>query len=172
VVPDKSPLVLVPYTLVGVQHGVSEKITIHANGHALLAAYGVLGLDVGVSARVFKQDSYVPELTLGLTAIGFTTLHSLASSRVYPNLHLICSWLVNQDWLLYAGAHNVVQSNGEYFFSPLIGLQFPVTSQLSLKTEFMAQALNRRTSSGYFQGASSINNNGSAGLFIGAVWEL
>ncbi len=172
IAPGKSPVLLIPYVTAGVQHGVSEHVTVHGNAHLLMAAFGVAGFDVGASLRALRQNGAVPEVTVGATAIVFSTLNSLNDTRIYPDLHVACSWIVNTDWLLYGGAHNTVQSDGRYFFSPLVGLQFPISAKMSLKTEFMMQAVNQNTSSGTLEGISSVGNNGSAGFFVGAQWQL
>lgn len=172
IAPGKSPVLLIPYVTAGVQHGVSENITVHGNAHLLMAAFGVVGMDVGASLRALRQNGAVPEVTVGATAIVFSTLYSLNNTRIYPDLHVACSWIVNTDWLMYVGAHNTVQSDRRYFFSPLVGLQFPISSKMSLKTEFMMQAVNQNTSSGTLEGISSISKNGSAGFFVGAQWQL
>ena len=169
-----SPAGFVPYTVAGVAHGLTDQVTVHGNLHAIMAAFGVIGLDAGASLRVSKQDGVIPEVTAAARAIMFMKPSAvLADMRVYPDVSLTLSWDLGQDWLGYAGSHATVQlSDGRTFMSPMLGIVAPVSDAWSLQLETIWQAANVDTRKGIFEGQSSIGGTGSLGLFLGAQVRL
>ena len=173
IVPSSSPIGFIPYVTGGVAHGVLDDLTVHANLHALMSAYAVLGLDAGASYRVYKGNGAVPEITVGARALFFTDFRALNTSRIYPDLHANLSWEVAERTLLYGGAHVTFQwSPGATFVSPNAGILFPVSNAVSLQAELIWQAANVNTQYGVFSGQSSIGGTGSFGGFVGAVVRL
>lgn len=173
IVPASVPTVLVPYLTAGASYGLTESVTLHGNLHATMSTFLVAGLDVGASTRILAQDGAVPELTAGVRALMFTDFGSWSTSRFYPDVHLNASWEVWDRALLYAGTHVTFQLDpGATFVSPMLGLQFPLSSTFSLQTELIWQAANVNTEGGVFRGRSSINGTGSIGGFIGGVLWL
>lgn len=169
-----SPVGIVPYTVAGAAHGLTDNVTVHGNVHAIMAAFGMIGLDAGASARVFKQDGAIPEVTAAARAIVFAKPSAvLADMRVYPDVSLTLSWDLGHEWLGYTGSHATVQlSDGRTFISPMLGVIAPVSSTWSLQLETIWQAANADTRKGIFEGQSSIGGMGSFGLFLGAQVRL
>ncbi len=172
-IPEKSPAGILPYLTVGGAHGVTEDLTMHGHIHALLAAFGVAGIDYGASYRALRQDGAVPEVTVSGQLLMFAKLSSEPNPRVYPNLSANASWKVGEQSLVYTGSHATIQfSNGDVFVSPFVGYQFPVSKTFDLQIEGIWQAANRNTSAGVFEGLSSINGVGSYGFYIGGIYKL
>lgn len=168
VVPSTSPVKLFPYVSAGIMHGVTDEVTVHANLHLIMLAFGSFGVDVGASSRMLKQDKAVPELTVGLRALMFTDFSSIANTRLYPDASLTASWEVDPRLLVYVGSHVTMQfSDASLFVSPMIGTQIPIADRLTVQLEIIWQAANANTQSGVFRGESSINGRGSIGIFIG-----
>lgn len=171
--PEKSPVGIVPYLTVGGAHGVTDDLTMHGHLHALLAAFGVVGLDYGASYRAVPQSGAVPEVTVGAQLLMFTKLSSEPNPRVYPNATANASWRIGESSLLYTGSHLTYQfNNSEVFVSPFVGYQFPLNKTFDLQIEGIWQAANRNTSAGVFEGLSSINGTGSYGFYIGGIYKL
>ena len=173
IAPNTVPTVLTPYATLGAMHGVSDDITVHANFHALMAAYAVMGIDAGASCRAIRGDGAVPEITIAARMMMFTDFRSWSNVRLYPDLSANASWLLGEKTLLYGGSHLTFQwTPYTAFVSPFIGIQFPVSETVSLQTELIWQAANINTQSGVFDGETSISGTGSLGGFIGVVIEL
>ncbi len=171
--PSSSPTKVIPYATVGIMHGVTNEVTVHANLHTIMLVFGAFGVDVGASSQILKQDAALPEVTVGLRAIVFTDFTSIANSRLYPDAALTLSWEVKPRWLLYTGSHVTVQfSDARLFVSPMIGTQVPIADRFAIQFEIMWQAANTITRSGLFRGESSLNGHGSLGLFIGGSYNL
>lgn len=168
VVPASSPAGFIPYITTGAAHGVTHNLTVHANFHALMAAYTVLGIDAGASYRLLGARDAVPELTASARLIMFTDFYSLQSSRVYPDVAANASWEVAENTLLYVGSHVTLQPQPWLILvSPMTGIKFPLSSRVRVQGEFIWQAANAFTAYGVFKGQNSIGNYGSAGGFIG-----
>jgi len=169
-----SPVGIVPYTVVGAAHGLTDQVTLHGNVHAIMAVFGVIGLDAGASVRVCKQDGAIPEVTAAARAFVFMKPSAeLADMRVYPDASITLSWDLGRAWLGYAGSHATVQlADGQTFVSPMLGVIAPVSDTWSLQLETIWQAANADTRKGIFEGQSSIGGMGSLGLFLGAQVRL
>lgn len=173
IVPSSSPVGFAPYITGGVAHGVSDAVTVHGNVHLLMAAFAVAGADIGASMRVVRESGAVPELTASARILGFVDVAGPAAPRAYPDLALTASWTLDERTFVYAGSHGTFQWKPYAFYaSPFLGVQFPVSSALSLQTEFIWQAANVDTHTGIFEGASSIGGTGSFGIFIAGVLTL
>lgn len=173
IVPSTSPVGFVPYLTAGAQHGITENVTVHGNLHLLMTAFAVGGLDLGASARVWRQDAALPEVTLGARLIGFMKFGDPLAPRLYPDLSVNASWEIADRTLAYVGAHGTFQwKPGAFYISPFLGVQFPLSSSFSLQTELIWQAANHDTRVGIFEGQSSIGGMGSFGGFIAGVITL
>ncbi len=173
IVPGKSPVGFIPYLTAGAAHGVTDAVTVHANAHALMGAFAVLGLDAGASYRLVRGADAVPEITLGARFLFFTDFRALNTTRLYPDIHAILSWELSEDLLAYGGTHVTFQfSPSKTFVSPMIGMQIPISSGFRLQTELIWQAANVNTQGGVFEGVSTIGTTGSFGGFVGGTWLL
>ena len=168
-----SPLGFVPYTTVGVAHGLSEAVTVHGNAHLLMAAFGVVGLDAGASFRLLRQDGTMPEVTASVGGLLFSDVVNTSGTRLYPNASVNLSWDLGRAWLGYVGTHTTLQpSDTRLYVSPMMGVVMPLSSAWSLQLETIWQAANVDTRKGIFEGQSSISGAGSFGVFIGAQVKL
>jgi hypothetical protein len=168
-----SPIGFVPYVMLGGMHGVSDAVTLTGNVHALMAAFGVLGVDAGAAVRLVKQNGAVPELTAKAQAYLFTNFKP-NSLRVFPYLSLNASYALNDAWLAYGAVENMVQFSGSprYFVNPALGVQWSVSDRVNLQAEAKWTAANVNTLNGIFEGQSSIGGTGSIGAHIGFVYLL
>jgi hypothetical protein len=173
VLPQSSPTIVVPYLTLGAMHGVSEEVTLVGNFHALMAAFGVAGVDVGAAARVVKQNGAVPELTAKAQAYVFS---NFKVTRLFPYLALNASYALGErgEHLVYGGVENVLQFSGSptYFLNPLIGVQLGVSERVKLQAEGKWMAANVFTGNGIFEAQSSIGNTGSVAAYIGFSYVL
>jgi alpha-beta hydrolase superfamily lysophospholipase len=122
--PQSSPTWLIPYLTVGAMHGLSENMTLVYDVHALMAALGVAGVDVGAAYRLRAQSSGVPEVTVLGQAYAFA---GSGGARLYPHLNINASWRRGEWQLVYVGAEALAQFQGApaVFATPLAGWQFP-----------------------------------------------
>lgn len=173
VVPGKSPTVITPYVTGGVQHGLSDDVTVHGNLHLLMAAFAVAGMDLGASARVVRGHGWTPEITGSLRAYGFVQLSDQPKPRLYPSLSANASWSIRENDLVYAGTHVTAQwTASSVFVSPFVGYSFAASDNISVQLECIWQAANHDTRSGVLEGISSINGHGSFGIFLAGALRL
>lgn len=173
IVPSSVPTGAVPYLTGGVMHGIDERVTLHGNLHVLTAAYAVLGVDLGASARAVQQNGLVPELTFAARLLTFVEPQHLAATRFFPTISFNGSWELSESLLTYVGAHNTFQqAQPQYLFSPFTGVQLDLNDTWSLQGELIWQAANVNTESGVFEGESSIGTTGSFGIYLGMVYRL
>jgi hypothetical protein len=167
--PKGTPSVFVPYSTVGMMHGVSDNTTLVYDVHTLMAVFGVAGIDVGAAHRLRAQSGFAPELT----ALGQAYLFAgNGGTRIYPHLNLNASWRRGGAQLLYVGAEAVGQFEGStaILATPLAGWQFPAGKRLALQTELKWMAANRDTRHGIFESESSIGGHGALGFQLGLQW--
>lgn len=173
VAPGSSPIGFIPYTVIGIAHGASTHLTVHGNVHAVMAAFGVLALDVGASWQAWRQQDALPELTLAARGIVFSDFRSLDNMRVYPDASFVASWDVHDGLLAYGGTHVTLQpTRSRVFLSPMAGVLMPISDKWGIQLEAIWQASNVRTTSGVFEGESTIGTTGSLGVFIGGQIRL
>ncbi|MBC8124661.1 MAG: hypothetical protein H7X70_02905 [Candidatus Kapabacteria bacterium] len=171
--PSRSPIGFVPYLTAGIEHGITDDVTVHGNLHLLMAFFAVGGIDIGASGRLWRQNDALPEVTASARLIGFMKFGDPVSPRLYPDVSLNASWEVADRTLAYIGTHTTFQwKPGEVFISPFVGVQFPLSSRFSLQTELIWQAANHDTRVGLFEGLSSIGGMGSFGGFVAGVFTL
>jgi hypothetical protein len=167
--PQSSPTWLIPYLTVGAMHGLSENTTLVYDVHALMAALGVAGVDVGAAYRLRSQSSRLPEVTVLGQAYAFA---GSGGARVYPHLNVNASWRRGERQLVYVGAEALAQFQGgpAVFATPLAGWQFPASKRLALQTEIKWMGANSNTAHGIFKGESSIGGHGALAFQLGAIW--
>ncbi len=166
VLPNQLPTPALPYTNIGMMWGQSDALTLSANVHALAAAFGVAGIDVGAARRLRTQSGVVPELTAQAQLYAFA---GDGGTRVYPNLTPTASWSMGQRALLYGGSAFTVRPTGgiAVIASPLMGVQRDLWRRLTLQLEGKWMAANIDMSRGLFEGESSVNGNGGLAVQFG-----
>ncbi len=173
ILPKSSPTIIVPYFMVGAMHGVSESLTLTGNVHALMAAFGVLGLDGGVAMRLVRQQGALPEITAKAQAYFFSNFRPNAT-RVFPYLSVNTSYQVADGWLGYGGVEALYQFTGSpnVFLTPFVGVQSQVSDKITLQLDGKWMAANVFTGNGIFEAQSSIGNTGSVAVHLGFSYLL
>jgi hypothetical protein len=169
VLPKGAPTIVIPYATVGIARGVSDNTTVVADVHALMAAFGVAGVDIGAARRLRAEDAHGPEIT----ALGQAYLFAgSGGARVFPHATINASWTRGSSQLVYVGADVVGQFTGKpaAFVSPLLGWQFPIRRSLAMQTELKWMAASADTRHGIFKAESSIGGRGALGLQFGFQW--
>jgi hypothetical protein len=163
----------VPYLNAGIASAVTPGITATANLHITALLFNDIGLDAGAAARLARENGVVPEVTLKLQGMYFTTLNPISSSVFLAHSSINASYLLGASTLVYAGTEHTVQfSPVDYFFTPFIGMQFPLGSVIDAQVETKWLAANHFTGHGAFEGAGSVNYHGNVGLYFGLLYYL
>lgn len=174
IVPGKSPTLIIPYTTVGIAHGVSESVTLHGSVAPSIAFFKILGIDIGATTHICAENGLLPEITLGADVLGIIGFGKTTDTRFYPTVRATASYKIDST-LVYCGSHATYQytsNTSEILMSPYFGAQFPLSLSVSLQTEILWQASNISTRSGVFEGRSSVGGYGSLGIFVGALFRL
>jgi hypothetical protein len=163
----------VPYLNAGYAYGVTDTWTTQANLHVTSLLFNDLGLDAGAAARLVRERGLVPEVTVKLQGLFFTTFSPGAHSLFLANANVNASYAIGKRTFVYAGAEQTYQfSPSSYFISPLAGIQLPLSSVIDLQIESKWMAANRFTGHGLLEGFGSIGDAGSIGLFFGVQYAL
>ncbi|MCS6807650.1 MAG: hypothetical protein RML40_03065 [Bacteroidota bacterium] len=187
--PKSSPVIIAPYLNLGAMHGISDNLTLTGSIHGTMLPFGVLGLDAGAALRLATQQGAMPELTAKAQFYSFYDFVPGSTStrpvspdgatpagtfRLYPYLSLNASYELAQGFLGYVALENLFQftSAPHYYFTPTVGLQYALSSVLSVQGEWKWLAANVNTMNGIFQGQSSIGEHGNWGVYIGFNWTI
>ncbi|MBI3791763.1 MAG: hypothetical protein HY275_12920 [Gemmatimonadetes bacterium] len=168
--PNSLPTGVLPYTTIGLLHGLNDDVTVGASLHALMLAFGVAGADVSIARRLRAQEGAWPELTGQAQLYGFT---GPGGSRLYPNVTTTLSWSAGPRTLLYLGGTATVRPQGgaALVATPLLGVQRDVSERLVLQLEGKWMAANVDATSGLFEGDGSIGHHGAMALQLGLQWR-
>jgi hypothetical protein len=168
-----SAAIPVPYLNAGYAYGVTGAWTAEANLHVTALLFNDLGFDAGAATRLVRAAGIVPEVTLKLQGMVFTTFNSSSASIVLAHANLNASYAIGSHTLIYAGTEHTVQfSPSSYFLTPLFGIQLPLSSVMDLQAETKWMASNHFTGHGVFEGFGSVNGHGAIGLFFGVQYAL
>lgn len=168
-----SAAVPVPYLNAGYAYGMTDQWTAEANLHVTSLLFNDLGVDAGAATRLVRGRGSVPEVTLKLQAMLFKTFTASSHAVVLAHANLNASYLIGQRTLAYAGMEQTWQpSPSSYYFTPLLGVQLPLSSVMDLQIETKWMAMNQFTGHGIFEGFGSVNEHGSIGLFFGVQYAL
>lgn len=85
----------IPYTSLGVLHGVSDKLTLSGGLHLTALAYANAQIDLGAHYRLLEPSGWKPGLTGGLQVNGIASLRS-GAFRFYPEPMLTAYWKVGK----------------------------------------------------------------------------
>ena len=163
----------VPYLNAGIASGITPDITAAATLHVTALLFNDIGFDAGAAARVVREHGPVPEVTIKLQGMFFTTLNPISGSLFLAHASINASYLLRASTLVYVGTEHTVQFSGtEYFFTPFLGMQFPLGSVIDAQVEAKWLAANRFTGHGAFEGAGSLIDHGYAGLYFGLLYYL
>ncbi len=163
----------VPYLNAGFAYGLTPDITAGANLHITALIFNDIGFDVGAAARLLREHGPVPELTVKLQGLLFTTLNPNPQSLFLAHASINASYLIGVRTLAYAGTEHTVQFHeADYFFTPFLGMQFPVSGAMEAQAEMKWLAANHFTGHGAFEGAGSVNAHGNVGLYFGVLYHL
>ena len=163
----------IPYLNAGVAHGFSENITFTGDLHLTTLAFKSLGVDAGIASALLHEHGALPEVTLHGQIYFFSDFIRGNNPRLFPMATVNASYHIGEQTLAYVGADNVYQLHQpQFFFSPFIGMQFPLSSVLAMQVESKWMASNTNTAHGAFEGTGSIGGKGNFGLFVGFHYAL
>ena len=163
----------IPYLTAGIAHGFSENVTLTSTLHLTTLAFKSLGIDAGVSSALLHEHSSLPEITLHGQIYFFDDFVRGNNPRIFPMATVNASYHIGERTLAYFGADNLYQIHQpQLFFSPFIGMQFPLSIVLAMQIETKWMAANINTAHGVFEGTGSINSKGNFGLFVGFQYSL
>jgi len=172
-VPSSTKTAIVPYTTFGYAYGLKEDLTFSGNVHLLSAIFKTPGIDIGLVYQVVKEDAYIPELSIYPKLYFFKSLRKDGGFRMFPSLALNVSYTIWKHHLIYLGTDYLFQlTQGDYFVTPFLGYQFPVSHRIKLQTELKWMASNADSRHGVFEGESSISGHGTVGIFVGVNYGL
>jgi hypothetical protein len=163
----------VPYLNAGFAYGITPDITTTANVHITALLFSDIGFDVGAAARLLSEHGPVPEITMKLQGLYFTTLNPDPQSLFLAHASVNASYRIGARSLVYTGTEHTLQFHGaEYFFTPFLGMQFPLSGVMDAQGEIKWLAANHFTGHGVFEGAGSVNEHGNIGVYFGVLYHL
>lgn len=173
VVPKSLSTVIVPYTTIGYAYGLQNSLSLAGNFHLISAVFKTPGVDIGAVYRILPQENYIPEITIYPKFYFFKGLREDGGFRFFPSASINGSYNLWGKNLFYFGFDYMMQlTKTEYFLTPFLGYEFPLSSRIKMQTELKWMASNADTKHGIFEGENSIGGNGTIGLFIGVNYAL
>jgi hypothetical protein len=130
----------VPYALVGVTHGLSNRVDLHGDLHLMAAMFKFAGFTPGIA--------YFPPLRLGplVPSVDADMLmfSDFNQTRVFPEVTVAVATSSGSRWSTYAGLHSTFQTTKEPVFLPSVfaGTSFRA-GRVRLFGELQWLALNR-----------------------------
>ncbi len=117
----------VPYSVIRLRYGLGENTDLHFGIHSTMSLLANVGIDVGLTKHFIVQSGLRPALCLGASVYGFYHINEFSSTRVYPEVSLICSYAFSKHHhLLYFGSHAMIQFTEPYvILAPLVGVEVP-----------------------------------------------
>lgn len=91
----------VPAVVAGGQHGLTEAWDVHGSFHLLAALYKMMGIDMGATRRLLREQGWIPEVTASLRLSMLTNFSD--GFRIYPELESYASYLLARRWLVFFG---------------------------------------------------------------------
>ena len=135
-----------PLTTLGITHGVSDKLDVYGHLFPTMAAYQLVGVDVGASYLLRGQSGKIPAVVAG-GALLFTTDISPQESPTGCNTclmidpHGVASWSLGPH-LLYVGARGLLQTTPHmtegtrrFMVAPLVGTELRTGDHLGITLE-------------------------------------
>ena len=172
-VPFGGLVVPIPYVNAGLMHGYTKNVTLTANLHATMAMLKNAAIDVGGATRLMHQDGWTPEITAKGQVYLFSDLQMIKNVRVFPVVSVNASRLIGESSLLYVGVDQLIQfDKPNYFISPFVGTQFPLSERWSMQTELKWMASNINSEHGILRGTGAIGGRGDIALFFGFTYGL
>ena len=173
VIPLGDAAVVVPYLNLGVQHGVTDDLTVFGNAHVTALLFKDAGLDAGTTVRVREQQEWLPEINAKGQIYAWYLMRS-GRVRVLPLATVTAGYSTGDRSYLYIGADNAFQftSSRHYFIAPLAGYSFGISKAMTMQVETKWLAPNIDTRHGIFEGATSIDGRGNIGIYFGLELSL
>lgn len=168
IIPLDGLAIPVPYLNAGAVYGVRENLSVFGNVHLTAALFKDVGIDGGVVTSLREEEGMMPSVTVNGRLYFFWDIVRGNSKRLFPLVTVTGHYQTGEHSCFYFGADNLFQLHQfEYFFSPLIGYQFPLTSAVNAQGEVKWLAANKDTRHGIFEGATSVSGKGGVGFFFG-----
>ncbi|MFC2150446.1 hypothetical protein ACFLQV_02970 [Calditrichota bacterium] len=144
----------VPYTVLGINYGMSERANVTGNLHIFPLAYKIAGLDLGLSYFPVENEGWKPTFGVQQKIMIFGSLKSSVASRFrfYPITSPTFAWK-QKHGLFYTGFDLVpLLFNADYdnqppriVFSPFIGHRWQVWKRTGLQLELKWHGYNIRS---------------------------
>ena len=112
-----------PYAVGRYRYGLTDRAGLFGGAHLAMPAFGVLGLEAGLSYQFLDQRGALPGLS---ASAGFTGLLKLGGEEAFfPGLDFVASWKLGASWLVYGGVQSMFQLNEKpnVVFAPLVGAE-------------------------------------------------
>lgn len=140
----------VPYSTIGLQYGMGNKVNFDASLHILPFFYKLFAFDIGASLYFTENNGYVPVIGLHPTLLTFVSLKSnVDRMRVYPTIAVTSAWHCGADVVYTGFDYTVPLTRPDYdndaphvIFSPFVGYKLSLGKNSYLTTEFKWQAAN------------------------------
>lgn len=170
-IPFNGMTIPVPYANFGVAMGITSDVTVTANVHALMLAFGNVGCDFGAATQLITESGWRPEVVGKAEVYFFSDFTDINNLRAFPRISATASYKLGPV-IAYGGGDLLAQFTGEdrVFFSPYAGSQIALGGPWSLLTEIKWMAANADTRHGVFEGHASIAGRGNVGLFFGVTY--
>jgi hypothetical protein len=162
-----------PYLNLGYAYGISPDFTGAANVHLTALLFNDVGLDLGAAARLIHESGPIPEVTVKVQGLYFATMNAGSQGLFLGHAAINASYLIGTSTLAYVGTEHTYQFHDPaYFFTPFLGIQFPLSTPLDFQVETKWLAANHFTGHGVFEGAGSVNDHGNIGVYFGVLYHM
>jgi hypothetical protein len=161
-----------PYAVVRYRHGLSDNTSVYAGGHLLMAAFGVLGFDAGVTHHFIEQRGALPAVGVGAGLCGL--IEPGGESRLLPEAELVGSFLLGGRSLTYFGVQSMFQASRDPYFvlAPFIGEEVRLGRRFSLSLESKWYAPGHDTKPCNIDYRIPIMGKGALGFVLGANYHM
>lgn len=169
----------IPYLAAGASYGADDRLDVNGTLHLLSLAYGIVGLEPGVTWYPVLNSGAVPTIGISPRILMFASIRGDVEERFrfYPVVSASGAWRVG-DGLLYTGFDLTLPlSRPDYdddaataILSPLLGYRWSIGETMGLYTELKWHGANVRTNQ---LAAEYVHpfGNGAIAPFIAVDWK-
>ena len=128
-----------PYSVVRLRYGLGENTDLHLGVHSTMSLLANVGIDAGLTTHFIAQSGLRPALCLGASLYGFYHINEFSSTRVYPHISLIASYVFSRHHhLFYFGSHAMIQfTDPRIILAPLVGVEIPFGKRFVVNGEIL-----------------------------------
>lgn len=161
-----------PYAVARYRYGLDDNTSVYAGAHLLMASFGVLGLDGGVTHHFIDQRGGVPAVGAGVGLCGL--IEPGGESRLLPEAEVVGSYLLGGRSLTYFGVQSMFQTSQDPYFvlAPFVGEEVRLGRRLSLSLESKWYAPGHDTKPRNIDYRIPIGGKGALGFVLGANYHV